>query len=152
MNVYTISDYDCYGPNPVCRKAWKEERSIHARPGVGIVWPTYHFASEADVQRMAARDIHTVTSDDELYEARRDGFVYRLPEGWKDPSQRLSAEDIFNGYRVTVELFTNDRLEWSCTCGHRWAGNPDDLPDPAFDPWPGRTVTFRHDHNTARNS
>jgi hypothetical protein len=90
----------CTGPNPSCRKAHKEGRSVHVIPAMrrmdeparpSLVMPTYHYRTSADgIVAIADADIHapTVTCDDDLYACRRMNIPHYLPVGWVDPSMR----------------------------------------------------------------
>lgn len=92
MQIVT-HDENCTGPNPKCKKAARNGRTVHLYPDgdVTLVLPTYHFESvESGTKQIEqwAIDAVRVKTDDDLYAARNAHLPYILPKGWIDPSRR----------------------------------------------------------------
>lgn len=87
---------DCTGPNPNCKKAHRQGRTVHIIPahfadGSHLVLPTYHYATVEAAHAAVARareNAVTITADAELFRARRLRQPHRLLPGWTDPTRR----------------------------------------------------------------
>jgi hypothetical protein len=109
MTNHTLLSTRCTGPNPACRKAHRDGRSVHVIPAIpsmddfviendrarkltpSLVMPTNHYATAAEgvaAIELAMRTAPTVTCDDDLYACRRMGIPHFLPVGWIDPTRR----------------------------------------------------------------
>ncbi|MBG7704865.1 hypothetical protein HCJ76_44090 [Streptomyces sp. MC1] len=87
---------NCTGPNRHCKKAYRQGRPVHIRAehfadGSILVLPTNHYATvEAARAAVAAarENAATITTDAELFRARRLRQPYRILPGWTDPTRR----------------------------------------------------------------
>lgn len=90
----TVLSHNCTGPNPECTRDARDGRTVHMIPRLhsgGLVMPSYHFASEEEGREaltQAYETAPTITTDEELHEARRQGIPHKLSPGWIDPSRR----------------------------------------------------------------
>lgn len=96
MKIHVL-DHNCSGPNPHCALAASRGRYAHVialteiYEEPSLVMPSYHFQTIEDgieAVRHAWATAPVITSDEELYAARRDKIPHKLPVGWIDPSRR----------------------------------------------------------------
>lgn len=92
-----VLDEDCSGPHGACGSGHEQGRPVHLIPAVTddttprLVLPTYHFTTVAEGVEAITRayaTAPTITTDEELYAARRAGIAHLIPRGWIDPSRR----------------------------------------------------------------
>ncbi|MER7688778.1 hypothetical protein [Streptomyces sp. NPDC097610] len=87
---------ECTGPNRHCKKAHRQGRTVHIIPAAfadssHLVLPTNHYTSEEKARSAVAyarRTAAIITTNEQLYEARRLRQPYRLLPGWIDPTRR----------------------------------------------------------------
>lgn len=93
--IYILS-HNCTGPNPKCRAAGKNGRTVHMSMDWDamretLIPTTHHFESVEQGTEQLTRewnDAITIKTDNELYAARKAKIAHRLPIGWIDPGMR----------------------------------------------------------------